>query len=40
MGQRPWFDRVLVNDDLDRATEELEAILEEFPDPTQGRTHP
>ena len=38
--QEPWFDHVVVNDDAGRATDEVVAILQGFPDTTEGRTHP
>jgi guanylate kinase len=40
MEQRSWFDHVVVNDDLERATEQLEAIIQGSPHPTEGRAHP
>lgn len=36
LDQRPWFDRVVLNDDLDRATAEVAAILQEPPDANEG----
>lgn len=43
MGQRPWFDHVVVNDDVDEATAQVEAIIEVSrppPAPKEGRAHP
>lgn len=34
--QRSWFDHVVVNDDMDRATEEVVAILQGTPQTTEG----
>jgi guanylate kinase len=38
--QESWFDHVVVNDDVDRATDEVVAILHGFPDTSEGRTRP
>lgn len=43
MGQRPWFDHVVVNDDADEATAQVEAIIDASRPPiapTEGRAHP
>jgi len=34
MEQRAWFDHIVVNDDLERATAQVEAIIEPFLDPS------
>jgi guanylate kinase len=39
LAQRSWFDHVVVNDDVERATTEVAAILQGLPDET-GRTDP
>lgn len=38
--QRSWFDHVVVNDDLEGATAQVEAILEASRTSTEGRPHP
>jgi guanylate kinase len=40
LGQRAWFDHVLVNDDLERAVDLLVAIIQGFPTSSEGPTHP
>lgn len=40
MDQRSWFDHVVVNDDLDEATAQVEAIIQASRTPTGGPTHP
>jgi len=40
LDQRSWFDHVVVNDDADRATDEVVAILQGLPSADEGRTHP
>lgn len=43
MEQHPRFDHVVVNDDVDEATAQVEAIIEAFGPPTastEGRAHP
>ena len=36
LDQRSWFDHVVLNDDLDRATAEVAAILQTSPDANEG----
>jgi guanylate kinase len=38
--QAPRFDHVVVNDDLDRATAQVEAIIQGSRPPTEGSSHP
>jgi len=38
--QAPRFDHVVVNDDLDGATAQVEAIIQAPRPPTEGRSHP
>lgn len=38
--QRAWFDHVVLNDDLERATAEVAAILQRPPDATEGTVSP
>ncbi len=38
--QASWFDHVVVNDDLERATAQVEAIIQGFRNPSEGSTHP
>jgi guanylate kinase len=40
MQQRTWFDHVVVNDDLEEATAQVEAIIQGSRTPTGGPTHP
>jgi guanylate kinase len=40
LGQRAWFDHVVVNDDLERAVDLLVAIIQGFPTSSEGPTHP
>jgi guanylate kinase len=40
MEQAAWFDHVVVNDDADRAAEEVAAIIRASRHPTEGSTHP
>jgi len=40
MRERDWFDHVIVNDRVDRAAAEVEAIIQGFRTPTEGPTHP
>ncbi|MEW6059863.1 MAG: guanylate kinase [Actinomycetota bacterium] len=40
MGEMGWFDHVVVNECLDEATAQVEAILQTSRSPTQGRTPP
>jgi guanylate kinase len=40
LAQAPRFDRVVVNDDLDGATEQVEAIIQASRPPTEGLSHP
>jgi guanylate kinase len=40
LGQRSWFDHVVVNDDADRATDEVVAILQGLPSANEGRPRP
>lgn len=35
VGERPWFDHVVVNDDVDRAAEEVLAIIEQADQPDE-----
>jgi guanylate kinase len=39
MEQAAWFDRVVVNDEVDRAAAELAAIINGTPDPRGGGAH-
>jgi guanylate kinase len=39
MEQAAWFDRVVVNDQVDRAAAELAAIINGTPDPRGGDAH-
>ncbi len=40
MRERGWFDHVVVNDRVDRAAAEVEAIIQASRTPTEGPTHP
>jgi guanylate kinase len=40
LGQRSRFDHVVVNDDVERATEELAAIIQASPPATEGPSRP
>lgn len=40
LDQRSWFDHVVVNDDVERATEEVAAIIQASPPATEGPSRP
>jgi guanylate kinase len=40
LAQRSWFDHVVVNDDVERATTQVADILQGLPDTTEGRNDP
>ena len=40
MSDASWFDHVLVNDEVDEATAQVEAIIQSPRTSTEGRTHP
>lgn len=38
--QRTWFDHVVVNDDVERASAQVAAIIQSAPQTDEGRAHP
>lgn len=40
LGQQRWFDYVIVNEDLERTSAQVAAIIDGFPASHEGRTHP
>jgi len=40
LDQRTWFDHVVVNDDVERASAQVAAIIQSSPTTDEGRAHP